>query len=317
MLILVKRIFWNEREARLRAGWRLLIQLALNIGLAVLALKLVRRYAAPVALQSSWADLLDYTILLGVTLLSVWFAGRFVDRRQFSDFGIHFNSRAWWMDFIFGLMLGAGPLVVLALVAAATNRVTLKPMFTSGIAGAPFALGALVSVFQCICIGAFEELARGYHIRNLLEGLNGRFGVKGAMIAAAAGASMISVLMHRGHPAFLLFVFVSMAIYALYYLLTGRVAIATGHHIAWNFVLATVLVVETDISPITTTFYTVRLANTMQMSDISATLLLLGVFSILGYELVNLLLTLIWVWLRYGRIGLCEELATPTLLPSD
>jgi uncharacterized protein len=43
--------------------------------------------------------------LLGA-LLSVWLAGRFLDRRPFADFGFHLNAR-WWLDLFFGLALGA------------------------------------------------------------------------------------------------------------------------------------------------------------------------------------------------------------------
>lgn len=32
------RLFWNPREGRLRAGWRLVIQLSCNLGLAILAM---------------------------------------------------------------------------------------------------------------------------------------------------------------------------------------------------------------------------------------------------------------------------------------
>ena len=38
--------------------------------------------------------------LLGA-LLSVWLAGRFLDRRPFADFGFHLNA-GWWLDLFFG-----------------------------------------------------------------------------------------------------------------------------------------------------------------------------------------------------------------------
>ena len=39
-------------------------------------------------------------------LLSVWLAGRFLDRRAFSDFGFHLGA-GWWLDLLFGMALGA------------------------------------------------------------------------------------------------------------------------------------------------------------------------------------------------------------------
>jgi len=40
------------------------------------------------------ASLLSTGLLLTV---SIWLAGRFLDRRRFIDFGFHFNQR-WWTD---------------------------------------------------------------------------------------------------------------------------------------------------------------------------------------------------------------------------
>ncbi|MDY7075976.1 MAG: hypothetical protein SXV54_03530, partial [Chloroflexota bacterium] len=234
-------IFWNKHEARLRAGWRLAIQITLNIGLAVSLLALAVYFGGPLASQSPWSNVMVSLMFLGVTLLSVWSAGRFLDKRHFSDFGMLLNRRAWWADFAFGLALGSGLPVGLVLIALATGVATLEPVFTSGMTSVPFVVAVLLSALAFTCIGTFEELARAYHVRNLLEGFNKGVGLKGAMVMAVMGASAVSVLMHRGNTAFLFYVLVSTVVKGLCYLLTSQVAIAMAYHIAWDFVLESMM----------------------------------------------------------------------------
>jgi len=312
----IKILFWNAPEIRLRAGWRLAIQLSLNIGLALLLLKLIAAYTGTIEAQSSWFEVLVYSVLLSVTLFSVWFAGRFLDRRKFSDFGMHLNCHVWWADFACGLVLGAVLPVGLALVAVVIGWVTFEPVFMAGIAGVSFPLAVLIMIFQYTSIGMFEELARAYHIRNLFEGLNTSwFGPKVAAVAAMMGASAISAMMHRGNLVFLIFVFVDTLVYALSYLLTGRMAIALAHHIAWDFVVAVVLGVGASEAHAATAFFVARMGSNGQGSSDNIGFIILAGVGFLGYELANLLLMLGWVRWRYGRIRLNDSLARPTLRP--
>ena len=82
------------------------------------------------------------------TLLSVWFASRFLDRRRFSDLGVHLGQRAWWPNFGFGLALGTVTLSVLILVALVAGWITLEPVFASGIPGTSFVVAVLGSLWM-------------------------------------------------------------------------------------------------------------------------------------------------------------------------
>jgi hypothetical protein len=310
----IKNIFWNSVESRLRAGWRLAIQIILNIGLAISLLNLATRLWGTSASESPWFNVIVAPLFMGATLLSVCFASRFLDRRRFSNLGVHLGHRDWWADFGFGLTLGTVPLSALILVATAAGWMTLEPVFTSGIPGTSFAVAVLGSLWVYVCIGVFEELARAYHVRNLLEGLDTRrLGLKGAMVGAVVGASLISVLMHSGNTAFLLFVFVSTVVNALCYLLTGRIAIATGYHIAWDFVLATVFGLGAQAAETTTAFFIIHSEGVFRVDGSEISFILMGI--LIGLELVGLLLILKWVSLRYGKNTLHQELAVPNLLP--
>ncbi len=304
----LKAAFWNESEARPRAGWRLAIQLFLNVGLVGLFLLLLRLSGPSTGLSgtdSPWAAAALVPAMTAATLVSVWVAARFLDRRRWADLGLHLNQRAWWADLGFGLALGIALPLGCAWVGAAVGAVTLEPAFTAGFPGLLFGSAALLSALLYLCIGAFEEVARVYHVRNLLEGTVRGLGKGGAAVVALVGASAISVLMHRGNLAFLLFVLAT-ALKGLCYLLTGRAALALGYHVAWDLTVATVLGVGTQGGA---TFYTLRFADPawaqgVGQNEPSAAMTLI----LLGLELGALLLILAWTRLRYGKVELREGL---------
>ena len=111
-------LFYNARENRLRAFWRLLLQFVLDtIGAALLGSLAFVAFAifggatlGAGALDSLAASPALGTVIGGMSLVaalfSVWLAGRFFDRRPFSGFGLRLD-RGWWLDFGFGLLLGA------------------------------------------------------------------------------------------------------------------------------------------------------------------------------------------------------------------
>ena len=79
------KLFWNREEQRLRAFWRLSLQLLLTIvGVIVFGVAL-----------SVWTsgqllpDLIAWSCLITLlaVLASVALAGRFLDRRPFAEFG--------------------------------------------------------------------------------------------------------------------------------------------------------------------------------------------------------------------------------------
>src|SRR3712207_4878831 len=103
---------------------------------------------------------------LTVTVSSVWLAGRFFDRRPFSGFGLRLN-RAWWLDFGFGLLLGALLMAGVFFVELRAGWVTVTGAFetTGGRAFFPAILAPLVFF---ACVGFYEELSsRGYQLTNI------------------------------------------------------------------------------------------------------------------------------------------------------
>ena len=89
----MRRLFFNE-EVRLRAGWRLLGQFALNyVGVALFLISLTAAVSglAPGAAErepSPYARAAIYAAIALVSTGTVYVLGRFVDKRPFRGFGL-------------------------------------------------------------------------------------------------------------------------------------------------------------------------------------------------------------------------------------
>jgi uncharacterized protein len=258
-------VFWNTEEKRLRAVWRIgahtialfgltsaftigLLFLTLSVG-SILGNGLGDRLgeAGPMALMQLpifSLVIVPVATFLGV-LLSTLLAGKFVDRRNIRGFGLKF-SKTWWMDFGFGLGLGA---VLIALIFAfgwltGTVRITgyFQP-FTEGLAFLP---GFLQALLLYVFVGIYEELiSRGYHLINLSEGLNLKpIGKHLAIILAVLVSSAVFGLLHFGNPnatwVSTLNITLAGIVFSLGMVFTRRLAIPIGLHITWNFFLGNV-----------------------------------------------------------------------------
>jgi hypothetical protein len=310
----IKLVFWNDAEERLAAGWRLYLQFALNLGLAFFLLRVANAWASLDFTASAGFSVVTEAMFLLATLISVWLAGRFLDRRHFSDFGLLPCQRRWWEDLAAGVLAGlvmAAGLVVLAL-AAGWARLEWAPV--SGIEGVPVVGAMFLSAVLYGGIGLFEELARAYHERNLLEGTYaGPLGHTGSMVFAVGGAALISVVMHRGDVLYLVYVFVAAAALGVFYLLTGRMALAAGAHMAYDLAMFAVVGVGAEEGNTVGTLLLVTQDALIQSSAAGMAFTFRGLALALGMEVVGLLLMLTWVRLRTGRLGLKEGLWRPTL----
>jgi uncharacterized protein len=243
---------------RIRALWRLLGQFvvfvvatALFSSLLALAWFFVRRGeltpGGPTGTAPNFPALLFIGSLgsvLGV-FLSVWLAGRYLDRRPFADFGFHLSG-GWWLDLLFGLALGALLMTFVFLIELGSGWVKITGAFETARPGTPFALAILLPAGLLVCVGVYEEtLSRGYQLRNAAEGLNyPALGPCGAILLAWILSSIFFGALHVGNPnaTFLSTANIALAgiLLGLGYVLTGELAIPIGLHITWNFFQANV-----------------------------------------------------------------------------
>ncbi len=249
-------LFLEEGTGRPRALWRLLLQywvyeVAVSLFAALLTVMwlLVRpgRQMGPLGeLDSSFLSgspalplIGSVAALMGV-LLSVWIAGRFLDRRSFADFGFHLGG-GWWLDLFFGMALGALLMTVIFLIELGLGWITVTAAFRSLVPGTPFAIAILLPTAVVVCVGFYEELfARGYQLRNAAEGLNlPVVGPRNAVLLAWVLSSAFFGYLHASNPNATLSSTLNVALAGLMlgfgYVLTGELAIPIGLHISWNF----------------------------------------------------------------------------------
>ena len=245
------RLFFDESTGRPRALWRLLLQyltyrvilLPLLVNLLVATWLVLGGQRTAGGLATSGSPVLP--VISGVAgllgaLLSVWLAGRLLDRRPFADFGFHLNA-GWWLDLFFGLALGALLMTAVFLTELVLGWVKVTGVFESLVPGAPFWLAILIPAVLFLCVGFYEELiSRGYQLRNAAEGLNfPGVGPRNAVLLAWVLSSAFFGYLHATNPNATLLSTVNVAVAGLMlgagYVLTGELAIPIGLHVTWNF----------------------------------------------------------------------------------
>ncbi|MGD2164797.1 MAG: CPBP family intramembrane metalloprotease [Anaerolineae bacterium] len=327
-------IFWNEDQRRLRTLWRLIGHLVI-LGLIVIVVGGVLGFVvvgwlaaqggiSPVQLSDPWSlqglitDTPMLTLLTSLALavplaIGTWLAGRILDRRPFADFGFHLD-RDWWIDFSFGLLLGAMLMLIIFVVELALGWVTVTGTLAASRPSVRFVPTILTALVSFVAVGFYEELfSRGYQLKNLAEGLRGSvFGARTAIAAATLLSSLAFGGLHVGNPHATTFSTLSIALagtmLATGFLLTGELAIPIGLHITWNFFQGSVF--GFPVSGID-----FRSASFLSTEQLGPALWTGGAFGPeagllgLGAMILGVLLTTVWVRRRYGRVEVDISLA--------
>lgn len=236
-------ILMSPEEPRLRAGWRLLLHTLLTMVLVLLfstMVYLITSLLGWTRLPPSDPTSLDSPLMLlgslsGITL-ATWIARRWFDRHTFLSLGFTYGEQAV-RDLVFGILMPSGLFALVFLLHWAAGWLTIEgTAFGSGsVVGT---LGQLlVAALVFIIVGFQEELlSRGYHLQNLVEGLNLPIGlflssaVFALLHAFNPGASVLSTLGILLAGYFL----------AIGWIRTGQLWLPIGLHIGWNFFQGTV-----------------------------------------------------------------------------
>ena len=328
---MLKNIFWNKEEMRVRAGWRFLAQFILSIALLngfmffLQKLVVVRYGHIPTSMAEDPVGLtilivFDEIVAVGMFTLSIWICGRFLDKRRFVDFGLHINRR-WWGHLLFGLLLGGFLMSLIFFIEMAAGWVTVTGYFTaSHLPEENFLLGALPKIAMFLGVGFREELlARGYQLTNLAEGLGKtRLGKRGSLIVATILSSMLFGLLHAANPnstiMSTILIMVGGLMLAIGYILTGELAIPIGLHITWNFF-------QNVVFGFPVSGYQAYPAYIIGLEQNGPELMTGGAFGPeagllgLGAMLLGMLIITLWVRWQDGKVKLQSKISIPNWLP--
>ena len=316
----IRHVFWNNEEGRIRAAWRLLVQLAVMFGLAMVAQTAINNVVSAMLPDPANAGMAAREIvatgmqIVGqlVMVTSVWLIGRLLDKRSLRSFGLRFGGR-WWGHLGFGLALGAVLMTVIFLVELAAGWIEVTGFFVAPEGGIPFVPGILLPLVGYVAVGIGEEVwSRGYMLTNLAEGFRGsKMGGVAAIGVATVVQGAIFGLAHANNAnasvvsTFNLFLIAFLM--ALGYILTGELAISIGLHITWNFFQGNVFGLPVSGGASARSFIGTAQTGPALWTEgaFGPEAGLMGI----GALLIGSLLILLWMHLWDGRVALAREIA--------
>ena len=300
----MQRLFWNANKNRLRAGWRVAIQM-LWVAIPYVILGLSGFFSDGVLIELK-------TSVVGVTLTvsSVVVLGLFVDKRKLTDFGVHLRQKRWWQDYLIGILAGLVGVSAYVLVLWLAGLAEVGPTLQYAGSAGHIISKMLMFLLAYMGVGLFEELMRIYQVRNLAEGFTnskGRLFI--SLVSAVLIAALYSVVMHLANPNlyFLTYVFITTTVYGFFYLWTGRSGLAMGMHFFWDFTASCIFSLGSMATPAYPAFFYVLYQPSTPAAMNKA--VILGVAG----KVAGLGLVLLWLKFRDKHISLNQTLTKPTL----
>lgn len=247
-MTLLRQSFWNQSENRMRAPFRILLYFFLWILLSrvldwILIPPLTWLWIALGQGNITWFEHgVHFVLYLCVVIFVTLFAAHWVDKRSARDVGMQLD-RAWWLELVAGLALGAALMSAIFGLVWMLGWIEVSNLFAVlAPDDIPFGIALAGALIVFTVIGVTEELMfRGYVLRNCAEGLRAA-GVspQPAIIGAWLLSSALFGSFHVLNPNATLASTINLALagmmLGLPLVLTGRLGMPIGLHIAWNFV---------------------------------------------------------------------------------
>ena len=227
MKTFLKNIFISPNESRLRAGWRLLLQILIIVPIGLIADAVFK------TLLPFWRGgmLQDQLISLIAMTLSVYLARRFLDKRSFGSLGFKL-SKKMWRDLLAGIAITFILMGFIYLVEFSFGWLKFESFAWDTDSVSNVTLNLVGVFFVFVLVGWNEELfSRGYQLQNLADGLN--------LIWAVILSSAFFGFLHLGNPnatwVSVAGIFFAGLFLAYGYIRTGQLWLSIGLHIGWNF----------------------------------------------------------------------------------
>lgn len=221
----------------MRAGWRLILQFffwVLIMACGVFAVHL----ATDIPILPQWG----ITIIQTVAVVgSVWIMSLAVDREPLKSYGLQIKEKIWWRELALGLLFGALAMSAIYVVELRAGWAHSGGWGWNRFDRGSFPLRFMSYLGLMLLVGFEEELMfRGYQIKTLCQGLSSP-GLAKLVTGGLAIiiSSVIFGIMHIQNPnatwVSTVNIMVAGIMLALPYLITGRLGLSIGIHIAWNF----------------------------------------------------------------------------------
>ena len=231
---MIYKYFYNQTEERFTTGVRLLFQFVLFVTTFILSVVISNNIE-----NYYLSNLTQELLLIPFALLSLYLPIILFDKRKISNIGLAI-SKKWLVDFFYGIGLGAVLMLFVFVTLITTNKIEVTELFYSDI-NSVFLLEILGRFLGYLSIGIIEEtFSRGYHIKNISEGLNNySIGNNSSVLSAWIISSLIFGILHGANPNASIIgitnLFLIGFLYGYAYVVSGSLAIPIGLHTAWNF----------------------------------------------------------------------------------
>lgn len=228
------RIFLSPEEKRLRAGWRLIVQMLLSFILQVIPLIIIGIILA-IILAIASVDISDDLLTLpgilvsaAATTLSVWIARRWIDRRTIASLGLQWQRNSL-MDVLVGIIIAGIMMGLIFVLQLSMGWLQIEKLGITGIDKLPL---LLLWAIVFLVVGFYEELlSRGYHLQNIEDGLNTAW----AVLISSAIFSLAHLFNPNPSLGSVLGILAAGLFLAYAYLSTRQLWLPIGLHIGWNF----------------------------------------------------------------------------------
>jgi membrane protease YdiL (CAAX protease family) len=227
------RIFYSPDEPRLRAGWRLLIQIVLFFVFAaifaIVAAFLGHLDPSP---NSFWNHVINFLAMTG----SVYVARRWLDRMSLESLGLRLDQKTL-PDVLTGIGITFLQISLIFVFMLAFGWLTFEGFAWQFDPINIVITGVLTFLAIFVLVGWSEELfSRGYHLQTIASGLNLFWGV---VISSA-----LFGLLHLANPnasgMAALGIFLAGIFFAYAYIRTRQLWLPMGIHLGWNFFLGVI-----------------------------------------------------------------------------
>jgi membrane protease YdiL (CAAX protease family) len=224
----LKKIFLSPDEPRLRAGWRLAVQLGLWLAIS-LPLAIPGVFIMMLVPESF--DVVNVVLNAVSFIGSVLIARRLIDRRSIKSLGLRVDRQAV-RDLLMGIGIAGVQILVIYLIEVQAGWLTFEGFAWQQIGWLDFLGGLVWWGLLFLAVGFYEELlSRGYHLQNLEEGIN----VFWAVVLSSGFFGLIHIINPGATWESTLGVSVAGAFFAFAYLRTRQLWLPIGMHIGWNF----------------------------------------------------------------------------------